>query len=117
MQVRTEISEPPVGIEPTTFSRDKTQGSTRLHRSPLNCGNALKERHYDGLEAVATATELHRTPPPCSRRVADWRCLATGTRQQHLSARLAIRDGVTVRKAFFDPQDRVPVQADAFQST
>ena len=41
--------------------RVNRQGSTRLHRSPLNCGNALKERHYDGLVAVATATELHRS--------------------------------------------------------
>ena len=39
-------------------------GSTRLHRSPLNCGYALKERHYGGPNAVATAIELHRKNAP-----------------------------------------------------
>jgi hypothetical protein len=54
-------SEPPVGIEPTTFSlRDNPPGFTRLHSSPLTCGNALNERCYDGLGVASTATELHR---------------------------------------------------------
>ena len=44
-----------------TFSlRDKTLGFTRLHRSPLNCGNALNERLYDDPGTASTATELHR---------------------------------------------------------
>jgi hypothetical protein len=65
MQVRKGVSEPPVGIEPTTFSlRVKLPGSTRLHSSPLTCGNALNERPYDGPRVVSTATELHH---PCQQ--------------------------------------------------
>ena len=45
---------------------------TRLHSSPLTCGNALDERYYDGLSAASTATELHRAPP---QRRADSRAL------------------------------------------
>ena len=53
--------EPPVGVEPTTFSlRVNAPGFTRLHSSPLTCGNALNERCYDGLGAASTATELHQ---------------------------------------------------------
>jgi len=55
--------EPPIGIEPMTFSlRVNLPGCTRLHNSP-HLRKALNERHYDGLTAVATATELHRAAP------------------------------------------------------
>ena len=57
------VSEPPVGIEPTTFSlRDKMPGSTRLHSSPLACGYALNERCYD-------ASVLQQLQPNCTTRV------------------------------------------------
>ena len=53
--------EPPVGIEPTTFSlRGDTPGCTRLHSSPLTCGNALGKRCYDGPGTASIATELHQ---------------------------------------------------------
>ena len=39
--------------------RDNKPRFTRLHSSPLTCGNALTERSYDPLGAVSTATELH----------------------------------------------------------
>ena len=62
-----------------TFSlRDNTPGFTRLHSSPLACGNALKERHYDGRGAVSTATELHHTATPMDAQLlllqvfSDW---------------------------------------------
>jgi hypothetical protein len=81
--------EPPVGIEPTTFSlRVNAAGFTRLHSSPLTCGNALNERLYDGLEAASTATELHRAHPPDVAGVGD----VAGTRRvsQALRRRFAI---------------------------
>ena len=96
--------EPPIGIEPMTFSlRDKTQGSTRLHRSPLNCGYALNERPYDALVAVATATELHRA---CVREagVAHGAVLSDCTAAVSLSIRVpvCVGDAVTRRQ----PRDR-----------
>ena len=74
---RKGVSEPPIGIEPMTFSlRVNRPGSTRLHRSPLNCGNALSERLYDGGGGVSTTTELHHShPPPTSSMVAMWTAL------------------------------------------
>ena len=55
---------PVTGVEPATSSlRVNTPYFTRLHSSPLTCGNALSERYYDGLDTAATATGLHRTAP------------------------------------------------------
>ena len=53
--------EPVTGVEPATSSLQvNTSGYTRLHSSPLTCGNTPNERDYDGLGTAATATELHR---------------------------------------------------------
>ena len=66
-------------IEPMTFSlRDNTPGFTRVHSSPLACGNALTERWYDGLGAVSTATELHHTATPMDAELLMLRMLGDG---------------------------------------
>ena len=109
-------TEPPVGIEPTTFSlRDKTQGSTRLHRSPLNCGNALKERCYDGLGTAATATELHRAALPRTRSCCCCGCSATGPTASPTMTRLpdALVASVQRHEKHGRSTKRVPVRSPA----
>ena len=67
------------GVEPATSSLHGNRSAcTRLHSSPLTCGNVICERHYDGLGTASTATELHRAAPPTAaellllRLLSDW---------------------------------------------